>query len=388
MSQPRAGKKEEKMNRIIQTLDIEHACHGIYTDKQFIFKDFKDILKANQLAWSHSPSIETDEDYNFLILFAKGKPLSEFSNDPQTIFCAAELLRSQREAAATAKIDLSELCFFDIMPDHLMHKWFSSREAAMHRILELVKKPDDYDILHKIHVVANTISHQPLKVGAITQKVKYDIFSSATGRLATTKGSYPILSIKKEERTAITPQNDLFLELDLNGAEIRTLLAFSGVNQPIEDIHMWNMKSMPPWVTRAEAKEQFFAWLYNPKVENELYEKYYNKKVYLEHFDGKNVKTPLGRSLPVDERKALNYLLQSTTSDIVLDNAYQIMKKIKTRKSFVAFTMHDSVVLDFAREDHEMVPEIRETFETNQFGRFLSSISIGKNFGDMKEVEV
>ena len=61
--------------------------------------------------------------------------------------------------------------------------------------------------------------------------------------------------------------------------------------------------------------------------------------------------------LKVDERKALNYLTQSTTSDIVLENAYKIMKLLEGRKSNIAFTLHDSVVLDFAREDHDLVRE-------------------------------
>ncbi len=64
------------------------------------------------------------------------------------------------------------------------------------------------------------------------------------------------------------------------------------------------------------------------------------------------------------------------------------MKKLKGSKSFVAFTMHDSVVLDFSKEDHAMVEELREIFETNMFGRFLSNVRIGKNFGDMKDMKV
>jgi hypothetical protein len=376
------------MDRIIQTLEIEQSCQGLYTDKQFLFENFQEVLETSNLAWAYSPAIDKDEGYSFLTLFAKDLPLSDFSSDPLAFNSMLELLQSQKKAANTAKIDFSELCFFDVLPDHLMHKWFSNRESAMRQILTSVKKPDDYDILHKVHVFANTVSHQPLSIGDTIQKIKYDIFSSATGRLATTKGSYPILSIKKEERTSIKPQNELFLEIDLNGAEIRTLLAFSGIDQPSEDIHRWNMKNMPPWISRREAKEIFFAWLYNPKAEDKVYEKYYNKKAYLEHFDGKSVKTPFGRNLPVDERKALNYLLQSTTSDIVLENTYQIMKKLRGKKSNVAFTMHDSVILDFAREDHSMVSEIKEIFETNRFGRFLSNISIGKDFGNMKEIQI
>ena len=297
-------------------------------------------------------------------------------------------MASQKQAAKIAKVDISEMCFFDIIPDHLLAKWFSLREQAMINVIKTEKRPEDYSILHKIHVLISNISKQKIIVSGVPHKIKYDMFSSATGRLATSRGSYPILNISKEERSSITPQNDMFLELDVNGAEIRTLLAFSGVEQPTGDIHSWNMSSLPPWITRREAKENFFAWLYNPKAENPDYEKFYKKDIYIKHFDGDSVVTPFGRKLKVDKRKALNYLLQSTTSDIVLENAYKIMKKLRGNKSFVAFTMHDSVVLDFAKEDYMLVKEIKQTFEKNMFGKFLSTISIGKDFGNLKEISI
>tara|TARA_B100001094_G_scaffold210410_1_gene204271 strand:- start:1152 stop:2297 length:1146 start_codon:yes stop_codon:yes gene_type:complete len=380
--------KEERTLRVIQTLEIEDNCRGIYADNQFIFKNFSQLLDSADHAWSYSTAIERDENYTFLSVYANQKQLSEFSRDPQGILSVGDLIRSQKAAALTAKVDLSRLCFFDVLPDHLLHRWFSLRDAAMQEIIRTVPRPASYDIMHKIHVLTTEISKRGLNVGKIRERVKYDIYTSATGRLATVKGSYPIMNIKKEERKSVTPQNDLFLELDLNGAEIRTLLAFSGVQQPTEDIHLWNMKDMPPWISRSEAKAQFFAWLYNPKAENGIYEKHYNKKAYLEHYTNATIRTPFGRALPVDERKALNYLLQSTTSDIVLENAYKIVKKLRGTKSFVAFTMHDSVVLDFAKEDYEMVSQLKDIFETNLFGRFLSNVSIGKNFGEMKEIRV
>tara|TARA_R100000030_G_scaffold81897_1_gene64622 strand:- start:635 stop:1774 length:1140 start_codon:yes stop_codon:yes gene_type:complete len=378
-------RKEEK---IIQPLDIENNCIGVYAENKFIFKEIKDAVRNSTLAWRHSSIFEEDQAVTYLNIFIKNQDIAEYSSDPLAMQVADDLLKSQKKAAITAKIDFSDLCFYDILPDHLMGRWFSLREEAMRHVLNTIPKPSDYDILHKIHVLTTNIASQRVNVGETTAPVRYDIFSSATGRLATTKGSYPIMNIKKEERVSVRPQNDMFLELDLNGAEIRTLLAFSGIKQPSEDIHLWNMKDMPPWTTRSEAKEQFFAWLYNPKAENEIYEKYYNKKAYLDHYDGETIKTPFGRVLPVEERKALNYLLQSTTSDIVLNNAYEIMKKLKGTKSFVAFTMHDSVVLDFAREDYGLVSDLKEIFETNLFGKFLSSVSIGKNFGDMRKIEV
>ncbi len=258
----------------------------------------------------------------------------------------------------------------------------------MQRIVESVEKPKDYDILHKIHVVVTEICKRNIKVGNVKEKIIYDMFSSATGRLATLRGSYPILNISKEERSVITPENDLFLELDLNGAEIRTLLSLSGQQQPNYDIHEFNKDRCFPDLSRKEVKSKFFAWLYNPNAVDYELEKIYNKDIYKDYFKNNKVLTPFNRELDVDERKALNYLLQSTTSDIVLENTYNIMRTLRGRRSKVAFTMHDSVVLDFAREDYTMVKDIKEIFETNMLGNFVSTVSIGKNFGNLKEISV
>ena len=377
-----------KVEKIIQTLDVEGNCLGAYYGGKFHFdKNLKDVSKKN-VCWKHSSYFEDDEKNTYLHLYIANAPLSSYSSSPASLRACSELMEAQKKAAVTAKLDFSELCFYDIIPDHLLNNWFSQRESALKKVANEVPRPDNYDILHKIHVLTANISKQRLTVSGQANYVKYDIFSSATGRLSTAKGSYPILNISKKERETVTPQNDMFLELDINGAEIRTLLAFSGVDQPKEDIHLWNMRELPPWQTRKEAKESFFAWLYNPKAENKIYEKYYNKNIYLKHFDGNSICTPFGRKLTVDNRRALNYLLQSTTSDIVLENSYKIMKRLRRLKSFVAFTMHDSVVLDFSKEDHHLVPEIKKMFEENLFGSFLSTISIGKNFGNLKEISI
>jgi hypothetical protein len=374
--------------RIIQALNIENNCVGIFTEGQVYFEGFSQILKESSFAWKHSPILQEDAKYTYLSLYLRSESLEGYSSDPIYMKSVAEAIESQKKAALTAKIDLASLCFYDLLPDHLLNRWLTLRESAMKGISKEIDRPSDYDILHKIHVLTSEIANQDIEVSGNDERVMYDMFSSATGRLATKKGSFPVLNLHKNERSNIKPKNDLYLELDLNGAEIRTLLAFSGVEQPKEDIHSWNTKQIEPWISREQAKEQFFAWLYNPKSEHEVYDRIYNKKAYLEHFVNDSIQTPFGRRLPVDERRALNYLLQSTTSDIVLSNAYDIMKLLRGKRSFIAFTMHDSVVLDFAREDSCLVEEIKNIFETNLFGRFLSNVSIGKNFGEMRKVTI
>ena len=385
--------KKEKLStqttKIVQALDIENNCFGVFCAGSLYYKDLHEIIKETNIAWKHTPLLAEDEDkYTYLNIFLKGRELAEYSDNPSLLESAEALLNAQKKAAITSKVDFSDMCFFDLVPDHLFYKWFSLRDQALNSVLKSIDKPSDYDILHKIHVLTSSISKRGLRVNKAIEKIKYDIFSSATGRMTTERGSFPILNISKEERVGITPKNDMFLELDLNGAEIRTLLALSGKQQPNHDIHEYNKEVLTGGSTRKETKARFFAWLYNPEAVDKDLEKLYNKNAYREFYEEGYITTPFGRKLEVDERRALNYLTQSTTSDIVLENAYKIMKFLKGKRSFVAFTMHDSVVLDFCKEEHGLVNEIKDIFETNMFGRFLSTVNIGKNYGNLKEITI
>ena len=379
--------KQGPAPQVIQALDIEKNCTGVYFQGKFLFDDISEAVKKSNFAWKHS-NIFDDSKMTYLNIYLKNGNLAEYSSTPELMIAAKDLLQAQKKAAMTAKLDFSDMCFFDIVPDHLMRQWLSLRERAMINVWTSVTKPNDYDILHKIHTLVTNISNQSLLVNNVPETVKYDIFSSVTGRLATERGSFPILNISKEERESITPHNDMFLELDLNGAEIRTLLALSGKKQPNHDIHEYNKEVLAGGSTRKEAKTRFFAWLYNPEAVDKALEKLYNKEIYRNFYEEEHITTPFGRKIRVDERKALNYLTQSTTSDIVLENAYKIMHFLQNKKSFVAFTMHDSVVLDFCKEEHTLVGEIKDIFETNMFGKFLSTISIGKNYGTLKEISI
>ena len=98
--------------------------------------------------------------------------------------------------------------------------------------------------------------------------------------------------------------------------------------------------------------------------------------------------TPFGRKLAVEERKAQNYLLQSTTSDQVLENAYNIQKMLKGKKSTIAFTLHDSIILDISKEDAIMLRDIKKQFEKTRWGNFMSTCKIGKTFGSLKELKL
>ena len=218
--------------------------------------------------------------------------------------------------------------------------------------------------------------------------VIYDLFGSKTGRLTTTSKSFPILNVKTENKRAILPMNDFFAAFDYNGAEIRVLLALCGVLQPNGDIHAWNMKNVfSGLVDREKAKQKFFAWLYNPssnKIESEYYDR---RKVLQKFYREDKINTPCGRSIESDDFHALNYLLQSSSSDNCISQANKIHRFLRNKETNLAWMVHDSVVLDMKFEDRHLLPQIREIFEDTALGHFKSGLSIGKDYGNMREGE-
>ena len=375
---------------ILQTLDIKDNCKGIFHRGAFLFEGAEETANRYFLAWKHSPMLE-DENFRYLFLSLKDDDLSTYSIDPELYEEYKKKMLAQGKAAATAKIDLTEECFFDLLPEHQLTKWFKMREQALHSLHKSTKREDDYDILHKAHVLTAEIGRQDLMFEGKKGRVQYNIFGSATGRLTTKKGSVPIMTLKKEDRHKITPQNDAFVELDLNAAEVRTLMALSGREQPQEDIHAWVTENVfNGEIERSKAKVELFAWLYNPSSSESRFDEFFSRLIFRDFFapEDQVLTTPFGRRLAVDERKAQNYLLQSTTSDIVIQNAYKIMKMLKGKKSQIAFTLHDSIIIDMCKKDAIMLRKIKEQFEETPWGPFMSTCKIGKTFGDLKDLKI
>ena len=375
---------------ILQTLDIKNNCKGIFYNNQILLENFENIIQNYFLAWKHS-SLLDEEKYEYLYLYLKGKKLSDYSNDVDLFREYENKLEAHCKAATTAKVSLSDECFFDLIPEHQLVKWFSVRKQALESLYRQVNKTKDYDILHKAHVLTENISQQNIRFGTKIGKVIYDVFGSATGRLTTKRGSIPVLTLKKEQRQLIKPQNDAFVELDLNAAEIRMLMALSGQEQPQGDIHEWVVSNVfNEEIERSKAKVELFAWLYNPSSSKSQFDKFFSRQIFRDFFDSEKqvLTTPFGRELQVEERKAQNYLLQSTTSDQVLENAYKIQKMLKGTKTTIAFTLHDSIILDMDQKDAIMLRDIKKQFEQTRWGNFVSTCKIGKTFGNLKELKI
>ena len=224
--------------------------------------------------------------------------------------------------------------------------------------------------------------------------IDYNLFGTVTGRLATLPGSFPILTMKKDFRKIVKPHNDWFISLDYNGAEVRTVISLLEREQPECDIHQWNIDNIfdadgrTEELSRDAAKTLFFGWLYNPDS-TAIRSQFYNRNFILDkYFKDGYIVTPFKRKIEVDARRAFNYLIQSTTSDLVIDRALQINKILESTQSHISHIVHDELVIDLADSDRHLLPTIKETFSNNKLDKFMVNLSAGKNYYDLEELKI
>jgi len=53
--------------------------------------------------------------------------------------------------------------------------------------------------------------------------------------------------------------------------------------------------------------------------------------------------------------------------------------------TYISFSIHDSLVLDFSHEEKDLFNEIIDIFSETEFGKFKININVGKDFGNMKK---
>ena len=392
---------------LFQPID-EKKFIGIYAHGAIHRDTLPDGLKAT---WR--PCSFLSDEYTYASLYCGGKSLSEVC--PEQLLSRWEQARSRLKAhllaCFTAQVDSRENPLLDSIPEKLLLEVCEVKNQITEHVLLNYPKPENYDFLLSLErtlqeirehsVNLNLSALQPhlttvpsraayKKLKGSRRVVDYNAFKTKTGRLTTKKGSFPILTLSKPFRRAIEPNNDYFVELDYNAAELRTLLALSGKDQPRGDIHEWNAKNVyPESVTREEAKKRIFAWLYNPESKDYFSNRAYDRSsVVKKYYDGSQVKTFFSRTIPSDDYHALNYIIQSTASDLFLRRAIEISKMLQGKKSYIAFTLHDSLVIDYAEEDGDLIQQLHDTFRDTDLGQFVVNVSTGKNFGEMTKLEL
>ena len=393
---------------IFQTLDDKTECVGVYVDGQLYFEDWPDDLTQT---WKHTGFLK-DADIEYASLYCDGLSLERAAPESlqEPLKKAQRRMKAYAQSFRIAKINMREHCIFDLVPQDFLKEFCEIKNQITEHVLTKYDKPPCYDHLNRVSKLLYKIKYQNLNLNAADCKnlfyntpsrvmakklldgpnyINYNVFGTITGRLTTFPESFPILTSQRGFRQLLKPQNDWFLSLDYNGAEIRTLIALSKQKQPSEDIHAWNVKNIfDKSVTREEAKTTFFSWLYNPDSKTVNTDAYDRESILDKFYDGVYILTPFERKIKVEKRKAFNYLIQSTTADLVLDRAVEVDKMLEGKKSFVSHIVHDELVIDMADEDREMVPEIRDMFANNKIDNYLVNLKAGKNYLDLKDLNL
>ena len=389
-----------------QLLDNKFDCAGTYIDGQFIWDRVPDGLSRT---WAYSDHLY-GKNIDYAQLLVAGKSLDAVCPPhlAQRWEEANRILKGHYKAINTSSIDISDVCFYDLVPQKHLQHYFDTKNEITRWVFDNVEKPQHYNLLKRTQASVKELKRHPVNLnvmglyhdskndpkakhlydafGERTPFVDYDIFGTITGRMTTKKNSFPILNLKTELKKHVRPTNDVFLELDFNAAEVRTMLALQEHKQPEEDIHEWNIKNIfKKDLSREKAKTKLFAWLYNEES-NAIQSDFYDRESLRErYYDGEEVQTPFGRTIKAPVRKALNYLLQSSSSDNTLDRFCKISNFLRATRSHVAFVVHDSVVIDLHQDDRFLIPQLSDMFGDTKLGRFRVNCSLGKNLGGMKE---
>ncbi|NJN96190.1 MAG: hypothetical protein HC875_19805 [Anaerolineales bacterium] len=380
---------------IIQALDSGNG------NKSF-FQDLKEVDKLPDSFFCLSFHQEfKDKDFFACYLFGEEEKLLKNLDKHLVKRFNNSLLKKKSflNSFKNSNFDLKNNNFWSFVP-----LWFKQDflEIENEIIKEFAKTPVplNYSFLKTFSILLNKISKRSLciqedlaekdKFKKTNNYIRYNLFGTITGRLTTFKNSFPIMTFDKKERKILKPKNRFFVEMDYNGAEIRTLFNLIGKKIEEDDVYDFFAKQIGLSKNREEIKKETISWLYNPNSFNLVFDSLVNKEEVIKQFyKGDKIITPFNREVFCDKEHALNYLLQSTTSDICLEQCckiddFLVKNKMKT---FISFVLHDCVVLDFDESEMKYLKNIKQIFDKNaRIGDFNSNIKIGENYGEMKKI--
>ena len=392
---------------MFQTLDTKNKCHAVYEDGVF---HFDGVETKTAKTWSYHHATDK-EDLQVANIWAGGRSLKEC--------CPADVMPEYLEiekklqafnmAFSAVDFNIQEWCVYDFMPLSFLIDLCEVKNKITKNVLQNYTKPKSYDHLLEVHRFLSEMNYKEIlfdfdvaaqasttkalqsklrSLKGINKWVHYDPYGTITGRLSTKPNTFPILNLPHEFKTAVRPHNDLFVELDYNAAELRTMLALAGKEQPEEDIHEWNMKNVFSRIEdRDQAKKKAFQWLYGKTAANKTLEKVYDKeKIKADWFHYDFINTPFGRAIESDDDHAINYVIQSTTADVVYENGNKVNKLLKGRQTSLAFIIHDCIILDLSKKDLDLIDDLVHTFSNTRFGDFRTTLKAGKTLGSLKKI--
>ena len=203
---------------LFQTLDNKEECVGLYLDGQILYPDV--LPTSLTKTWDYSTYL-SEHDVEYASLYCRGKSLAQVC--PESLQQEWQEINKRMKAFLTsfheAKVSLRENCFFELVPERFLLEYCHLKDKISQYVFKTYERPKDYEFLLGLAKLSDKIKYQQLnidpgqmnlgsararefykKVSAQKQYIEYDIFGTKTGRLTTTKSSFPILTMSREFR--------------------------------------------------------------------------------------------------------------------------------------------------------------------------------------------
>lgn len=398
---------------LFQTLDDKSECVAVFINNSLVKEIPDNITKT----WSYSPFLK-GKNVEYASLYVEGKTLEQTcpENLKKNLDSINKKLESIFNSFKNAKISLNENCFYDLTPKKYLEEYCDVKNKICEYVFDNYDRPKQYDFYSRFNELLFDIKNRSQNIDmdhfkndltdekslqyyrkllTLNNYIDYNLFGAITGRLSTTKDSFPVLSYPKKYRKYIKPHNDWFISFDMNAAELRTSLALVGKSQPAEDLYEMLARDIyESKLTRTEVKECTTAWLYNSSNPNAqiykdaLEEVFLKNELKLKYWDGKRIYTPYDREIESDEHHAISYLNQSTFIDLFHRQVLKIYDYLKDKESFISFLLHDQFVIDVKDEEKKDILDIIKILQDTPYGIFPVKIEAGKNFGEMKKLKL
>ena len=137
---------------------------------------------------------------------------------------------------------------------------------------------------------------------------------------------------------------------------------------------------------------RFFEKYFRTKRYMEEANAFCRKFGYVEALSGRRRYFPSYEEFDITKiKEAINFPIQSTASDILLYNAIGVDRLLRGRKSFLVLEVHDSLLLNIADDERDLIGEIRGLMGeyAKQFMPFTSElkadVKIGQDWGHMED---
>ena len=236
-----------------------------------------------------------------------------------------------------------------------------------------------------INYYKNSINHPEYNLYKGKMYTQYNLYTT-TSRPSNTFNSINFAALNKEdgERECYIPENDILLELDIQGMHPRLIGNLVNFNFP-KDQNTYGLLGKILEVDAGKAKELTFKQLYGG-VWQEYLSKPFFKEVNM-YIDGLWDTFNYGLSVKSENRifttnniekptpqKVFNYIIQSYETSTNVRIIEQILNLLKTRKTKLILYTYDSFLFDFDKNDKDVIEILINTID------FPFNIKQGKSY--------